>query len=76
MWMWIPTKEGVLYEFFGNNSGNNPNNFKRIDCSSGSHCLVETLSNNLASPREPQIKFNILISDYTMFKIKCNKLSF
>lgn len=71
-YMFIPSKEGVIYQF----SGFNPNKSKRIDCSSGSHCLVETLSNNLASPSEPQIKFNILISNIYTLKVKCNKLSF
>ena len=76
MEMYMPSKEGIIYRFFGNDVGKNPNDFERIDCSSGSYCLIRTLTNNLARPDEPQIKFNVLISTYRIFQRKCNKLSF
>ena len=74
--MWIPSKEGVIYRFSGYDAGKNPGNFERIDCSFGSYCLLTTLTNNLARPSEPQIKFNVLISEYRVSRINCNKLSF
>ena len=76
MKMYIPSKEGILYRFFGNDAGKNPGDFERRDCSFGSYCLLTTLTNNLARPEEPQIKFNVLISEYNVFRINCNKLSF
>ena len=75
MTMYIPSKEGIRYKFFGNDAGH-PGNFERIDCSFGSYCLLTTLKNNLARPEEPQIKFNVLISEYWVSRINCNKLSF
>ena len=74
----IRSTGGVAYDFTGPNPeyDKNPNDFKRIDCSSGSFCLVRTLSNNLATPSEKQINFNVLISLYSINQVECNKLSF
>lgn len=72
----ITSREGIRYNFFGNNAHLNGKSSNTKDCSFGSYCISRWTETNIASPRNKDINFNVLITWDRSFKTKCNKLSF